>query len=79
MKKLVLLLLFALSLIGSPSYAHTETLKTTSVEKKDYTVYVTKTGSKYHLDGCSYLRSKIKTTKDQAVKDGYTACSRCKP
>lgn len=31
-------------------------------------VYITKTGSKYHLDGCSYLKkSKIQTTLYEAV------------
>lgn len=44
-----------------------------------YTVYVTNTGSKYHRDGCSYLKSKIAIDKDSAVAQGYTACSRCNP
>ena len=44
------------------------------------TVYVTKTGEKYHEDGCRYLsRSKISTTLEDAQKNGYTACSVCKP
>lgn len=47
---------------------------------KGTTVYVTKTGAKYHLGSCSYLRqSKISTTKAKAINGGYTACSRCKP
>ncbi|MGC1240767.1 MAG: hypothetical protein WA874_04220 [Chryseosolibacter sp.] len=44
------------------------------------TVYITRTGEKYHDDGCRYLsRSQIKTTLQDAVNDGYTACSICKP
>lgn len=44
------------------------------------TVYVTKTGEKYHDDGCRYLsRSKISTTLQDAKENGYTACSVCKP
>lgn len=44
------------------------------------TVYVTKTGKKYHRSGCASLsKSKIKTTKDDAKKKGYTACSKCNP
>lgn len=44
------------------------------------TVYVTKTGKKYHSGGCPYLRqSKIATTLSKAQADGYSACSVCKP
>jgi hypothetical protein len=44
------------------------------------TVYVTKTGKKYHRGSCSYLRqSKIPTSLDDATKNGYTPCSRCNP
>src|SRR5688500_17421093 len=44
------------------------------------TVYVTKTGEKYHDDGCRYLsRSKISTTLQDAKANGYTGCSVCKP
>ena len=50
------------------------------VASKSVTVYVTKTGKKYHLGTCSYLRqSKIKIDQDDAISQGYTACSRCKP
>lgn len=37
------------------------------------------TGSKYHRDGCSSLKSKIAMDKDSAIAQGYTACSRCNP
>ena len=43
------------------------------------TVYVTRTGSKYHRDGCSYLKSRISISLQDAVNQGYTPCSRCKP
>lgn len=43
-------------------------------------VYVTASGKKFHLDGCSYLnKSKIAITRSQAIADGYEPCSRCKP
>lgn len=46
----------------------------------DTIVYVTKTGECYHADGCSCLRkSKIETTLQEAVDDGYRPCSKCKP
>lgn len=42
------------------------------------TVYITNTGEKYHRDGCQYLRqSKIAISLDDAINQGYTACSRC--
>ncbi len=41
-------------------------------------VCITKTGSKYHLDGCRYLRSsKYYITLGEAISSGYTACSVC--
>ena len=44
------------------------------------TVYITKTGSKYHNDGCKYLSStKISISLEDAVKKGYKPCSVCKP
>src|SRR5687768_12925238 len=44
------------------------------------TVYITRTGEKYHDDGCRYLsKSKIQTTLQDAKANGYTACSVCKP
>lgn len=45
----------------------------------DYTVYITRTGSKYHRETCGYLKSKIETTKNQALKEGLSPCSRCNP
>lgn len=44
------------------------------------TVYVTRTGEKYHADACRYLsRSKIAVSLKDAVRNGYTPCSVCKP
>lgn len=48
----------------------------TSISKST-TVYITKTGSKYHRSGCSYLKSKIPISLSNAIAQGYTACSRC--
>lgn len=43
-------------------------------------VYITNTGSKYHRGSCSYLRqSKIEISKEDAIAQGYEACSRCNP
>lgn len=44
------------------------------------TVYVTKTGKKYHCDGCRSLRkSKIAMSLKDAKAKGYTACRICNP
>lgn len=44
------------------------------------TVYVAKTGKKYHKSTCRYVsKSKTAMTKSEAKKKGYTACSICKP
>lgn len=44
------------------------------------TVYITKTGSKYHRGNCRYLRkSKIPISLEEAKRRGYTPCSVCKP
>jgi competence protein ComEC len=44
------------------------------------TVYVTRTGKKYHRGGCRYLsRSKMTTTLKEAVAHGFGPCSVCKP
>lgn len=45
----------------------------------DSIVHITKTGSKYHSAGCSYLKSDIEITLSNAVSQGYTPCSRCNP
>lgn len=43
-------------------------------------VYVTDSGSKYHLAGCSYLsESSNELSLDKAKKEGYTPCSKCNP
>ncbi|UCS92316.1 hypothetical protein KZP23_16630 [Echinicola marina] len=44
------------------------------------TVYVTKTGTKYHKSSCKYLKySSISLQLTEAKKKDYTACSVCKP
>lgn len=72
------------SLSSAKSTSNAKTTKTTETisdtkTTNSYTVYVTKTGSKYHRDGCSYLKSKISIDKSAAITQGYTACSRCNP
>ncbi|MDP4207461.1 MAG: hypothetical protein Q8928_01475 [Bacteroidota bacterium] len=51
-----------------------------SVNTLAQTVYVTRTGAKYHAAGCHYLsRSCYAIDYKKAVQQGYTACKICKP
>lgn len=49
------------------------------VQAEGTVVYITETGTKYHAEGCSYLKSSIKTTVEAAKSMGLTPCSRCLP
>ncbi len=49
-------------------------------EKQEVTVYITKTGSKYHRLGCKYLsKSCIPISLEDAKARGYGPCSVCGP
>lgn len=64
MKKLLLSSVLFLILFASISSAQT--------------VYITKSGKKYHSSGCSYLRkSSIPIELKEAKERGYSACSKC--
>ena len=59
---------------------NTNTDSSSSDDTNSYSVYITKTGDKYHTSSCSYLRkSKIELSKQDAISRGYTACGRCNP
>ncbi|MDR1194849.1 MAG: hypothetical protein LBL00_00040 [Endomicrobium sp.] len=46
----------------------------------DTTVYITRTGAKYHISSCSSLsKSKIPISLGNAVSGGYGPCKRCGP
>jgi competence protein ComEC len=46
----------------------------------DIVVYITRTGQRYHNDGCRHLsQSKIETTLSAAKAQGLTACGTCRP
>ncbi|HHV98151.1 MAG TPA: MBL fold metallo-hydrolase [Clostridiaceae bacterium] len=49
-----------------------------NTERNTKTVYITKSGSKYHKDGCRYLsKSKIPISLSEALERNYTPCSVC--
>lgn len=49
-------------------------------QSDDQTVYITRTGSKYHKSTCQYLKhSRIGIRLSVAKEQGYTPCSACHP
>ncbi|WP_303870416.1 hypothetical protein [Acetobacterium wieringae] len=52
----------------------------TETESTGTVVYITESGKKYHLDGCSSLsKSKILIDLEKAKSQGFTPCSNCDP
>jgi competence protein ComEC len=46
----------------------------------DIVVFITRTGQRYHNDGCRHLsQSRIETTLSDAKAQGLTACGTCRP
>ncbi|MDX2361850.1 MAG: hypothetical protein QNK23_13660 [Crocinitomicaceae bacterium] len=55
-------------------------LLSTTIKVSAQTVYVTETGTKFHVSTCQHLKkSKIAMSTLDAKKRGYTACSVCRP
>lgn len=78
MKK-VKTLFYALSIVLTLSFI-IPPIQTNAADWTTYTVHITRTGSKYHRGGCSYLRKSDYTMNIlDAIKQGYTPCSRCNP
>jgi len=84
MKSRILLFLIAIAfgfsfISESPELAYAKAPKSNKTVKKEVTVYITRTGAKYHESWCRYLRrSKIPISLSEARKS-YGACSVCQP
>lgn len=65
----------------SPTTTYTVPTTTYSVPTtKSDTVYITRTGAKYHRGSCRYLsQSSIPIERSVAINRGYTPCSVCRP
>ena len=75
----LILALFMLGAVVAPVVAQAPAPQQ-QPQTKEQTVYITKTGKKYHTATCRYLsRSKISTSLKEAKANGYTPCSVCKP
>ncbi len=50
------------------------------VKTDEIIVYVTKSGKKYHREGCQHLRKSSRAISlKEALEKGYEPCTRCKP
>jgi hypothetical protein len=78
----LLSLILALFMLGAAVAAVVAQAPTPPQQRqtKEQTVYITKTGRKYHRATCRYLsKSKIPTSLKDAKANGYTPCSVCRP
>jgi hypothetical protein len=74
---LIAALAFAALMLPAPIQASRHT-PTSARETRDCTVYVTRTGHRYHRAGCRYLRtSHVAMSRSEALKRGYTPCHVC--
>lgn len=81
MIKFLFLLVLSFLALSTSFYGNTHLRETLErVEPLTQTVYITKTGKKYHAGGCRYLsKNKIEINKSKAIKAGYDACKVCVP
>jgi hypothetical protein len=71
------LLLFAL-VTPTPQPVAAASPPASPMQRMECTVYVTRTGERYHKAGCGYLRySQAPMSRSEAIRRGYTPCKRC--
>lgn len=75
MKKFVLLFLVG-TFLSLSLFAQQKSIPN---KLEDITVYITKTGKKYHSTNCFYLKGGGIPKKLSDVKDSYSPCSKCNP
>ena len=76
----VFLALWTLPAIHSVSHLAFAEAALAQQDPATITVYIARSGERYHRDGCRYLRqSRIATTLKEAVSRGFGPCSVCKP
>jgi hypothetical protein len=81
MRRLLLTLTIALVLLGGAFYtAPTHPTFAAQRDESRATVYVTRTGERYHRGSCHHLRrSKFAVSISEAKRQGYTPCKVCRP
>ncbi|MXV14288.1 hypothetical protein [Hufsiella ginkgonis] len=63
----------------APAAAGETPAATGTPEPLETTVYVTRTGKRFHRGNCGYLKSKISLSRANALLNGYTPCKICNP
>lgn len=63
----------------TPEPQRDTTTQPSQTQNKEVTVYVTKTGEKYHSAGCRYLSKSQIPISLSAAKASYGPCSVCNP
>ena len=63
----------------TPTDDITESVQQSSEDNQQITVYITNSGTKYHLDGCRHLKSKIEKTLDEVRELKLEPCKVCNP
>lgn len=72
-RQITTILILAIFLAAAP-------VPVTLLALAEATVYITRTGEKYHKDGCRYLsKSRIPISLSDAKTRGFGACSVCAP
>ena len=67
-------------LYSAPAEGPPATYSQPGYSTNEATVYITRTGAKYHRAGCRYLKkSCIPISLNEAKQRGYTPCSVCGP
>ena len=79
MQRLVLFILLLCAALSWPLPSRgTQVAAVEAAERKTCIVYVTRTGERYHVDDCRYLRRSRKAIdKREAIRAGYTPCRVC--
>lgn len=71
------------ALLGGMQSTNTETYHHCDVvyQQSEATVYVTRTGTRFHRGRCQYVKNRPtrSMTRTKAVDYGYIACKVCKP
>jgi competence protein ComEC len=79
-RSLIALIIGAFVWIPSVTVSGQQPATQRTEEPRSQIVYITRTGKKYHREGCRYLAmSKFPVSLRQAKDRGYTPCKVCRP
>ena len=69
----------SVEIVGSVAYLANEKENEIKQDNQSEGVFITRTGAKYHIDGCKWLKSRIPISLADAGTRGYTSCRVCNP